>query len=224
MPNDDYERRERVSVPLDDYERRERKSYEHRQRKSPPKKNDDLVHGRKPAPTTIRIHHDRHTSSSGATSTPIKKDSPKIRHDDSKTNHSIEDELDYRWASKWKRQYEGCKDKTMFHSGDAYIEILPGVIDQLRRTGETKAAIESDRIVPSMCCSCSTDLLCLDDLSYMICPKCEVISPAQSISEGRVEKRDGNRHGVAIGFTYDTFYKVQSKVLQGLANGASADC
>jgi hypothetical protein len=123
----------------------------------------------------------------------------------------LEEVLDNRWAAKWNQQQQS-------HGNDkeAYIEILPGVIDQLRRAVETKAAIQSDRVSPSRCCSCSTDLFCLEDLSYIICPKCEVISPAQVSSGGRVEAMSGKRHGVAIGFTYETFAKVQSKLLGGV--------
>ncbi|CAB9521977.1 expressed unknown protein (Partial), partial [Seminavis robusta] len=101
---------------------------------------------------------------------------------------------------------------------EVHIDIGFGTKARLRRTKETMDAIARDFYAPCVCVACSTDLFCIADVKFIVCPKCKTISPADAAATGEggtatsfngspIERRD-----VGLGFTYDTLYKMQSDV------------
>ena len=99
---------------------------------------------------------------------------------------------------------------------EVYVEIAPGVKAALRRTKETVDAIARDFFAPASCFACSTDLFCIADVKYIICPQCKTISPAEAASSvaGAFNGNTMPRYGVGLGFTYDTLFQMQSKVVR----------
>lgn len=88
---------------------------------------------------------------------------------------------------------------------DIYLEVFPGMQERLRRTKETKDAIERDFYTPGTCCACNMDLFCIADVAYFICPTCKTINPFQN--------NDGGSD-VGIAFGYETLFKIQSEILR----------
>ena len=91
------------------------------------------------------------------------------------------------------------------------VEIFPGERVPLRRTHETMQAVSVDFYRSTGCLSCSMDVFCIADVNYVICPGCRVISPvAGEFFEGRPIRR----HGLGLGFTCESLFKMQSEILQ----------
>lgn len=92
-----------------------------------------------------------------------------------------------------------------------YVDISPGVKLPLRRTHETMQAIAMDFYQSVCCVSCSKDVLCIADVCYVICPNCRVISPV--VGE-YFEGREVHRHGLGLGFTCESLFKMQNEIMQ----------
>lgn len=90
----------------------------------------------------------------------------------------------------------------------ARVQVAPGLSLRLRGAAETKEAIERDFYLPAMCLSCQLDMYCIQDASYVVCPRCRVVTPM----EGMVEGFDG---GVGLGFTHDALCRRQCEILYG---------
>ncbi|CAB9522423.1 expressed unknown protein [Seminavis robusta] len=105
-----------------------------------------------------------------------------------------------------------------------FIEIGAGVRARLRRTQETMDAIAQDYYVPAACYACTSDLFCIADVKYLVCPACHSISPLeegenkrrQKESKGLYAPADGEvirRRGVGLGFTYETLFQMQAELV-----------
>lgn len=112
--------------------------------------------------------------------------------------------------------------------GDIYVDIGFGEKAKLRRTKETVDAIARDYYAPATCFACSTDLFCIADVQYIVCPECKTISPADAgASGGTATSHVGvaprvERHGVGLGFTYDTLSRMQAEVMEQRGSGRAA--
>jgi hypothetical protein len=87
-----------------------------------------------------------------------------------------------------------------------YIEVFPGVSERLRRTMETKEAVENDFITPAVCFACDTEIYCIADVKYYICPTCKCVS---LLSES---KHSRERKDVGIAFGLETLFKMRSEI------------
>lgn len=89
------------------------------------------------------------------------------------------------------------------------VEIAPNVWVRLRDARETWAAVERDFYFPIVCFGCSTELCCIQDADYCICPLCRVVSPMRDDSNVDVGKG-----GAGLGFTLDELLQWQSQILK----------
>lgn len=88
---------------------------------------------------------------------------------------------------------------------EARIEIAPGITERLRGAAETWQCIERDFYLPTQCCCCATDICCIMDATYVLCPQCKVISPLEN----------GMAHGggVGLGFTFEDLQNWQAEII-----------
>lgn len=91
------------------------------------------------------------------------------------------------------------------------IEITPGVILPLRDADETWECIKQDFFVPATCLSCTTEVCCIQDASFVLCPVCRVVSPLDC-------GNDCGAGGVGLGFTFDELFRWQSELLNEQRN------
>ncbi|CAB9528052.1 expressed unknown protein [Seminavis robusta] len=94
------------------------------------------------------------------------------------------------------------KERTM-------VEIAPGVSIPLRTSEETLEAIRNDYFVPTTCVACTADLFCIEDARYSVCPCCRTVSQL----EAAMADREGQHHGVGMGFTGSTLWQAQSDIM-----------
>lgn len=97
-----------------------------------------------------------------------------------------------------------------------YIEVFPGVSEPLRRTQETKEAVDNDFITSTVCFACDSDLFCIADVKYYICPTCKCVSLLEE-EDARgflrlTDAKTNEQSGVGLGFTYETLFKMQSQL------------
>lgn len=102
--------------------------------------------------------------------------------------------------------------------GAVFVDIGCGEKAKLRRTQETMDAIATDFYSPATCLVCACDLFCISDVKYIVCPQCKTISPAEAASSGGTaisyDAAPFHRHGVGLGFTCETLFRMQSEVMQ----------
>jgi hypothetical protein len=79
------------------------------------------------------------------------------------------------------------------------IEIAPGVYMPLRGSEETMTAIERGSVTRTNCFSCTSELHCLDDAEYILCPVCRVVGPVDS----SFDRREMRVYGVGLGILPD---------------------
>lgn len=72
-------------------------------------------------------------------------------------------------------------------------------------------AISVDFYQSVICVSCAVDIFSIADVSYVICPRCRVISP---MIGDTFEGREIKRYGLGLGFTYESLFKMQSEIIQ----------
>ena len=94
-------------------------------------------------------------------------------------------------------------------SSGAMIEIAAGVTARLRGAKETWDCIKNDNFLPATCYSCSENLFCIMDASFVLCPNCKVVSRMNEEVAGNAVKG-----GVGLGFRYDDLCVWQSDLLQ----------
>ncbi|CAB9506482.1 expressed unknown protein [Seminavis robusta] len=111
-----------------------------------------------------------------------------------------------------KGQYTVCPSSSEAQADTkaVMVEITPGVKERLRRADETREAVANDFFTPVSCRSCSKYLFCTADLKYFACPKCECISSLEN--DDRFEGRPIERHGLGVGFTVDTLFRMQQEL------------
>lgn len=92
-------------------------------------------------------------------------------------------------------------------------EVSPGVQARLRDAHETWSYLQRDFYLPTSCKGCSTELTCIKNVDYVLCPTCRNVSP---IEEGPSETRGG---GLGLGFTLKDLKKWET----GQNNSASSN-
>ena len=95
------------------------------------------------------------------------------------------------------------------------IEISPGVAARVCGAKETYQAVENDFYRPATCQICQSDVCCILDASYLLCPKCRSVSPLEG----------GNTDGdltIGMGFTMDQLQTWQSEILATRSAGQHA--
>jgi hypothetical protein len=93
------------------------------------------------------------------------------------------------------------------------IEIMPGLRVPLRGAKETWNCIEQDFFLPVTCFGCATELCCIQDASYVLCPVCRVVGPMDS-GAGDF----GSTVGVGLGFSFDDLFQWQSEIVRRQQN------
>lgn len=89
------------------------------------------------------------------------------------------------------------------------IEIMPGLRVPLRGAEETWNCIEQDFYLPVTCFGCTTELCCIQDASYVLCPVCRVVGPMDT-GAGDF----GSTVGVGLGFSFDDLFQWQSEIVR----------
>jgi hypothetical protein len=89
------------------------------------------------------------------------------------------------------------------------VEISPNVWVRLRGADETWACVEQDFFMPVVCFGCASELCCIQDADFVLCPTCRVVSPMNGIVDAA--SSDG---GVGLGFTFDDLMKWQSDIVR----------
>lgn len=87
-----------------------------------------------------------------------------------------------------------------------WIEISPGVRVRLRGAAETRACIARDFFLPHLCFSCSLEVFCIQDASYLLCPQCRVVNPVATHDDFT---HDG---GLGLGFTIEELARIQEEL------------
>jgi hypothetical protein len=88
------------------------------------------------------------------------------------------------------------------------IEIAPGVYMPLRGSEETMIAIERGSVTRTNCFSCTSELHCLDDAEYILCPVCRVVGPVDS----SFVRREMRVYGVGLGILPDQMRRWASEI------------
>ena len=86
------------------------------------------------------------------------------------------------------------------------LEIAPGVTARLRGAQETMNCIANDFYLPTTCFACETNLFCIMDADYVLCPLCKVVSPVSENGD-----TDG---GIGLGFTFDDLQHYTADILR----------
>ncbi|CAB9499332.1 expressed unknown protein [Seminavis robusta] len=167
--------------------------------RNPPRRDDSL-----------REDHRRRSLNPPPPPPPPPRESPRGLVPSSSTlkyrDHEMLDEkLKLNGGSLSGRSSVGVRDEPIS------VEIAPGVRVPLRRTHETMRAIAKDYYQEASCFGCSIDIFCIADVSYVICPKCKIISP---VSGEYFEGRKLKRYGLGLGFTCESLFKMQNEILQ----------
>lgn len=97
-----------------------------------------------------------------------------------------------------------------------YVEIAPHVTARLRGARETWQCVKHDFFIPACCVSCRTNLFCIMDANFMICPVCKVVGPLQGGAD------QGYNGGVGIGFTLTDLQAWQCEILARRRQNARA--
>lgn len=105
--------------------------------------------------------------------------------------------------------------------GEVFVDIGFNTKARLRRAKDTMEAIARDFYAPATCFACASDLFCIADVQYIVCPKCKTVSPADQTESGgqggtatSFNGQPIQRHDVGLGFTSDTLFKMQSDLGQ----------
>ncbi|KAL7561185.1 hypothetical protein ACA910_006828 [Epithemia clementina (nom. ined.)] len=102
---------------------------------------------------------------------------------------------------------------------ETMVELGPGLFARLRGANETWKCIEHDFHVPVVCYACSLELCCIQDASYVLCPKCRIVSPVEqppADDNFAVHHMPANCYdgGVGLGFTFDDLFKWQAEIMR----------
>jgi len=82
---------------------------------------------------------------------------------------------------------------------------------RLRGAAETEACILQDFYMPALCVCCETELFCIQDADYVLCPKCYGISPFDGNAPNRDQHILGG--GIGLGFTFEDLSIIISRDL-----------
>lgn len=72
------------------------------------------------------------------------------------------------------------------------IEVRPGVVAKVRGAQETWSCLKRDFYQATACQACTTELTCIQDLDYILCPNCKQLTTLMA----------GGGGGVGLGFTF----------------------
>jgi len=114
--------------------------------------------------------------------------------------------------AKPKGQFKEDKPVVISSSNvPVYIEVSPGVRERLRRAQETRDAVARDFFAPAHCFACDSDVFCIADIRYFICPDCKCVNPLEEDGEFGVR----HRTDVGIAFGFKALYKMQANMVFG---------
>ena len=95
-----------------------------------------------------------------------------------------------------------------------YIEIAPGVTTRLRGAQETWQCVENDYYTPTTCYGCNSDICCILDASFVLCPSCKVVSPLLLLVGNNAQQgQPPQGGGVGLGFTMENLRQWQHEIL-----------
>jgi len=86
------------------------------------------------------------------------------------------------------------------------IEIMPGVEVPLRSADETHEAIRNHFYIPATCFGCASELFCILDAKYLICPDCRSVNP---LPEENYSSNSYNKRGIGMGFKCEDIILLQ---------------
>ena len=86
------------------------------------------------------------------------------------------------------------------------MEISPGVYVPFRGAKETWHAVATQTTHELVCFDCSTDLVCINDCEYTVCPDCRVVNPVFS------DHPVGKPFGVGMGFRKEWVVQKQKQL------------
>ena len=101
------------------------------------------------------------------------------------------------------------------------VEIEPGTQVPLRPASETVEAVAAQNYRSVTCFACSTDIYCIDDCQYYVCPMCRVISSTSTDSfdnKKQESEHASNRpelYGLGLGFTNDGLVQIYQSLEYG---------
>ena len=102
-----------------------------------------------------------------------------------------------------QQQQESTQDMIM-------VEVCPGLSVPLRGSEATKTAVANNWYTPVTCFGCATQIYCIADVSYSICPLCRIVSPVEEdIFRGEVISR---RWGLGLGFTDENLFEMHTEI------------
>ena len=90
------------------------------------------------------------------------------------------------------------------------IEVFPGHKVPLRGATETWSCIENDFFTLAHCVGCSSDVCCISDADFVICPACRVVSALES----GMGSSAGGVGGAGLGFTFEDLAQWQTEILR----------
>lgn len=79
-------------------------------------------------------------------------------------------------------QKERADDDGQLSSNEVYIEIAPGVVKLLRGSRETQCAWDNGLCEHVCCISCESQLACVWDCEFVLCPECHTMTSLASSS------------------------------------------
>jgi hypothetical protein len=91
------------------------------------------------------------------------------------------------------------------------VTICPGVSAPLRGSDEIRKAVANQFYITNVhCFGCASDICCIADVQYAICPHCRVISSLEDYTfEGEMLSY---RWGLGIGFTQENLWDMQAEI------------
>lgn len=112
--------------------------------------------------------------------------------------HNYQQENEYSAGYASPRDVTAHPNKMQPQSAALEVEISPGVYARLRGSQETWRAVEEGNVEESECFCCGTQLLCIADADYVLCPECKVVSPITTNINRKLSPHS-NAGGVGLG-------------------------
>lgn len=118
--------------------------------------------------------------------------------------HQHEDEEDYYGYDDTRGDDNRANARIAEGQPTPLVEVFPGVFESLRGAAETWEAVEQDFFMPIECVTCASNIFCIQDSRYVLCPHCRVVGPMTD---------DEHAQGVGLGFTFEQLSSWQGNIL-----------
>ena len=76
------------------------------------------------------------------------------------------------------------------------IAVAPGLTLPLRGSDETWKAITDGRTMMTKCCTCNSDLHCIEDAKFVLCPDCWIVSPVDQLPNDTLSENNNSDHRI----------------------------